>query len=174
MKYFFCSNRNEAAIIEAEYGDNAIDMVNEGGRWTTRCSADTKEELIERHKISLTPCTKCGNIFSKATYGFKEDGLCFTCQIWNDVKKDIDNPKRIIVRGEAYWDKGNSAEQSKYRGHGGRVFHYKRFNSDDVISTNNLWHSGEVPNAWKDDIPDNAKFINAPTGAIFLNKKSNT
>lgn len=85
------------------------------------------------------------------------DGLCFTCAFWS-VKADTPPHKRTIIEGRSYGP-GNRTSGS-YRGMGGRRFDIEYFDGRR-ITTYDLWSGGKIPALWRDQFPDNARFLGA-------------
>ncbi len=103
---------------------------------------DTKEELIEKEKVLDCDCKKCGNIISTNFHSpyntsLVEHKLCFGCLFWHRIyEKQIDK-KYVIIDGESYHITPDDND-AYFKGHGGREFKIKRFDSDEIITTKNL------------------------------------
>ena len=88
-----------------------------------------------------------------------DEKVCFKCAFWLDK---IKNPSsnRIIIHNNHYMNSGRVDKKTArgFIGFGGRDFKIKM---DDgiIIETNNLWHQGEIPLRFRDQLPDNAIFI---------------
>ena len=88
--------------------------------------------------------------------------LCFHCDYWEEVANALrtsSDPKRIIVDHNVYYDYGHSNDNTSHLGFGGREFKYRRIDSDDVVSTNNLWSGARLPCKYWDELPDTAVFV---------------
>jgi hypothetical protein len=83
--------------------------------------------------------------------------LCFSCAFW---KNKIDNPtpNRQIINGEHWIFEPWSDKPLLFAGHGGRAF-YIMLNDGSVLRSNNVWYQGEIPQRFRDSLPDTAKFI---------------
>jgi hypothetical protein len=113
-------------------------------------------------------CSECGN---EETLRWNEDanqylrstGLCFNCGFW--LEKLIwaasgdrtDEGQRVArINHNHYVIKPDTS--SWWKGFGGAGY-YIRFNSGDEVLTHNLWHQGEIPERFRDQLPDNAEWI---------------
>jgi hypothetical protein len=116
-------------------------------------------------------------------------GFCFTCAFWHELSyTDDKDPKGTVIVSSITFSPpfGNRETRTHYRfdsaepmvtgnrasfsnsclGHGGRVFTIKFFGRgtavdgrDRVVTTNNLWHQGTIPEAFYDLFPVNAEFV---------------
>ena len=75
------------------------------------------------------------------------------CKFWEDL---ISNPKSIIINGHHYIDGGK--DQDYPLGFSGRVFNII-FNNGEVLETNNLFHQGKIPDSFRFQLVNNAKFM---------------
>lgn len=79
----------------------------------------------------------------------------FTKKYWEDlIERDI--PNRLVINGVHYVHNGMS--KSKYRGMGGSEYTIK-LNGGAIVKTNDLWHQGDIPQEFRDELPDNAEFV---------------
>ena len=127
--------------------------------WSYLHEADSLEELHEL--IAGFKCSKCGGVVT-LSYTNNDDlinhKMCFKCDHFRLVKLTANNDKnRMIINHSSYHVVPDNNGFSK--GFGGREFKIKRFDNPNVIVTHNLWHQGEIPKIWRDEIPDNAVFI---------------
>lgn len=68
--------------------------------------------------------------------------------------------KPLIINGRYYVDGGNKPNsEKKYLGFGGRKYKYRRFNSDKIIESNNLWNGTVIEDDIRKFIPDNAEWV---------------
>lgn len=161
MKKWFLAGRTDGTseIVFDEYEN--VKMISAGGPyWSLTPGADTKEQLIEKSKIPEQPCKICGSYYANH-YSHKDlsiEGLCFSCDHWDERAK-IQHTK-IVVDGTMYSDGGkvDKATTRGFLGFGGADWKIEMFDGR-IIETNNLWCSGNIPERFKDRIPDNAKFI---------------
>lgn len=108
-------------------------------------------------------CKVCGAPIESG-YAFSnemfEKQLCFSCHFWNE-KYEIDQKRKphtfAVINGSHYY-----LEPSKKYGMLGMcgINHKIRFADGFETECNNLWHQGEIPEAWKDKFPNNAEFVN--------------
>lgn len=84
--------------------------------------------------------------------------MCFTCNHWRGhYVENIDRSLRI--NGHHYLDCGRVSDPNQFGvGMGGREIKIRKFDGT-IITTNNLWHQGEITKEWKDKLPDNAEYI---------------
>lgn len=104
-------------------------------------------------------CVVCGKSIaeSRHTNAVLCSTKCFNIHFWQEI---IANKKRhIVVNGKCYFDGGNVEHPDQYMflGFGGRRF-WIRYKDGHTVTTNNLWFNGEVPDEFKDQLPDNAEF----------------
>ena len=87
---------------------------------------------------------------------------CFHIDFWRNALDD----EAIIIDGHCYHigiepgDAGDPEDPENCRsflGFGGQEFKIRKFGSDEIIVTHNLWHQGEVPLEFNKQ--DNAQFV---------------
>ena len=114
-----------------------------------------------KHKPDSFKCKECGNHDAPSCWikgAIEQDSkLCLICGHW--VKRIEKGPDLNSVRFkgshfEIVPDTGSSA----FRGYGGArfVIHFK---DGRVVETHNLWHQGDIPQHFRDRLPDNANQI---------------
>jgi hypothetical protein len=69
----------------------------------------------------------------------------------------LDQPNIARING-VHYSVGPEGVSEIGRGSGGVLF-IIRFHDGRVIATRNLWCQGEIPVAWKKELPDNATFV---------------
>ena len=95
-----------------------------------------------------------------------EEELCFNCAFWEIHARYLEkNPddKTVFIIDHCRYHDGGTVDKSKvggFLGHGGRNFKIKRYDSEEIYTTNNLWCQGDVPEFFWDRLPNNAEFIN--------------
>lgn len=115
---------------------------------------------------SPEPCRECG------TEGFElhwcaehrahllERMLCFSCDFWLEVLAD--KSTHVVVDGVAYaLRKGGPVDGEPERwglGHGGRTFIFERLDAARV-ECSNVWCRGNVPERFRDRLPDDAVIV---------------
>ena len=157
--WYYIRNRNKSMIVYDTLL-NVNDKIHMD--WSSRSPGySTEKELREKEGIHDKPCLRCGNIIDGMTVNpdadIPERTLCFFCEFWNDKVpiKDLDTVARI--NGEHYIIMPES-DLPSIRGFGGERFKIRFFDGREVI-THNLWYQGVIPEAFKDDLPDNAEFV---------------
>jgi hypothetical protein len=156
--WFLISDHKKTMIVNDTFGE--VDK-KKYLNWTSRSYAyETMEELIEKEGVPEKPCIKCGNIFGTNYHISKEliDGnICFSCYFWQKYVEIKDLPKIARIDGTHYViepDNPNAA----FKGFGGAEFKIKFHDGREVV-THNLWYQGEIPKHFRDELPDNAVFI---------------
>lgn len=138
---------------------NNVKTITFGGKYNIVSPGyETKEELIKCQKISGIKCVKCGGERSLAYNNIEElkkYEMCFSCNHWREIRDSLNDKKNVIIDGSSYY----IDPPKQNGGYGGREFKIKRFDSDEVVVTNNLWCKGDVPEVYKNQIPNNAKFV---------------
>jgi hypothetical protein len=85
------------------------------------------------------------------------DRVCFECAFWtNKIENPL--PNRAIIEGKHYTVNAGTAHKGPFLGFGGRRVKVRYFDGYDVES-NNIWHQGEIPEHFKDRLPNNAEFV---------------
>lgn len=102
-------------------------------------------------------CIICGKKIEKSSYtnAVLCSSKCFHKNFWNEYVEIKDDPKIVRVDGKQYYI---GRENQTLRGFGGNKFHIKFYDGREIIS-DNLWYNGEVPEDYKELLPDNAVFI---------------
>ena len=86
--------------------------------------------------------------------------MCFSCDLWNRRVEEYKNSAHSIpIIDGIYYSIGDEDSKSISRGFGGARFQIEFNDGFKVVSTN-LWCGSEVPEIWKDKLPDNARFEN--------------
>lgn len=85
--------------------------------------------------------------------------FCFICNFWDELAEKVN--ESIRIDGVHYMNGQNSKRPGKWNGHGGRLFTIKMF-SGEIIETCDLWYQGEIPEAFRARMPDNAEFVKIP------------
>jgi hypothetical protein len=112
-------------------------------------------------------CRECGQ--SGDAYGFdpamREDlirwQLCFLCGLWAEKHAWAQNgdltPRGepvVRINGNHYIFSGEG-ETGNFRGHGGREM-TALMHDGRVLTSRNVWHQGDIPERWRERLPDNA------------------
>lgn len=83
---------------------------------------------------------------------------CFTCQFWTEkmVPHFRDSPMTARIGGRHY--RIGPERAGGFRGFGGARF-IIQFHDGRKVVTTNLWSQGEIPEAYREQLPDNATFV---------------
>ena len=87
----------------------------------------------------------------------RQNGLCFSCQVWQERLPLVNNPEVAIIDGTFYTIGPEDDTPKQLRGFGGDKF-VIRFKDGREITTTNLWCGGDIPSVWQDKFPNNADF----------------
>lgn len=124
-----------------------------------------KSFMSGRKKYKILTCKCCGRKYTNhylngSTKNIMEElNYCFECAFWEDKLRTNDS-KTFIIDGSRYHDGGKVPKGTKgFIGFGGHEWKIQKFDSDEIIETNNLWHQGDIPFWFRKKMPDNAKFI---------------
>lgn len=87
----------------------------------------------------------------------RERSLCYSCNFWHE--KMLSPGRSLVVDGCRYGIGSEGKSDNAHRGFGGQEFLVKFFEGVpfDILTTN-LWHNGEVPDHYRDRLPDTAEF----------------
>ena len=110
----------------------------------------------------MMKCSICGKEFDKTGYGSKYSTICSICSskcfkkaFWHEKVDRKD--EYLIIEGVCYYV-GDENDKGSFRGFGGRKFFIRKRNGQ-LLKTTNLWHQGEVPEEFRDELRNNAEFI---------------
>lgn len=156
--WFLISDHEQSMIVNDTFGE--VDK-KKYLNWTSRsCAYDTREDLIEKEGVPEKPCVKCGNIFG-TNYHIKEElitgNICFTCFFWQHYAKQKDSLKVARIKQIHYMIERDDPD-AVFKGFGGAEFKI-RFHDGREVVTHNLWCQGEIPKHFKEELSDNAVFI---------------
>lgn len=156
--WFLISNHDQSMIVNDTFGE--VDK-KKYLDWTSRsCAYDTREELIEKEGVPEKPCIRCGSLFS-TNYVIKKElvnrNMCFTCYFWEKYVGIKDSEKVVRVNGSHYVITHDDPK-AYFKGFGGAEFKIKFHDGREVV-THNLWSQGEIPEHFRNYLPDNAVFI---------------
>ena len=85
----------------------------------------------------------------------EQHGYCFLCAFWENRAR---SHPRTVIDGYVYTP--GTRTKGRFRGMAGRRFDIEYFDGTR-ITTRDLWGGGEVPEAFRDRIPDTARFLGA-------------
>ena len=83
--------------------------------------------------------------------------LCFNCNFWMERIHRINHRNSVRIKNNHYWIENENASSDTFRGFGGQRFIIK-FNNGRLVITTNLWSQGEIPERFRDRLPNNAEF----------------
>ena len=104
-------------------------------------------------------CEICGKEFDRPIYGGDSENCCshacFVKKFWNDIEKEKE--EHIFINGICY----AIVDEPIYGfvGYGGRKFKIRMFKDGKIVETNNLWCQGDVPDEYRQRLPDTAEFV---------------
>lgn len=104
-----------------------------------------------------------------------EENCCFSCAFWKSkIKQWKDDKNWVVIDGTSYHiqssvPEGTFNKNMNFLGHGGSKFFIKR-NDNTVIYSNNVWCQGDIPEHFKNLIPNNAVFITKEEYNNLINK----
>ena len=112
----------------------------------------------------IKKCTMCGKEHTNHYDGeisdiMNERGVCFHCAFWIWQHSVDEQGKRdfAIIDGHHYVLEPHT-DIAWPVGMGGAE-HRIRFNDGREVVCDNLWHQGEIPEHFRDVMPDNAVFV---------------
>lgn len=108
-------------------------------------------------------CSICGSVEEKEhrSLDAPDKNFCFTCWFWRPKIKAAKNNDQYAVRvdGVHYYIHPDSKGGNRaFSGFGGSRFDI-RFHDGRLVTTHNLWCQGDIPERFRDVLPDNAIFI---------------
>lgn len=115
-------------------------------------------------------CPGCGSLDSGTFYSgaeskrMRETGECFTCAFW-ELKALAGEP--LVIDGRVYGvgpEPVPGARQG-FLGMGGRRFDVEMFDGRK-FTTHNLWSGGEIPERFRDRLPNTARFLGARVAVV--------
>lgn len=117
--------------------------------------------LGERHV-----CCECGAEVrlrwdSRTNEELRDSELCFTCIHWDRYVGRQRDSRSVRVKGVHYWIGPQTTAHPSVRGFGGASWTI-RFHDGRVVQTTNLWCQGTISDHYRERLPDNAVFGEAP------------
>ena len=87
------------------------------------------------------------------------EGVCFSCAFWRVRVPGLKTPApTTAIIDHRLYTIGPRTEYSRHNGMAGRKFVIK-FHDGRIVSTRDLWSSGEILEKYRAEIPDNAEFL---------------
>lgn len=116
--------------------------------------------------MAIITCRICGDTENSDHYipetktALENKELCFSCLHWSEQHR-LDQDERCehkyaIINGTHYVLLPHT--DGYFKGYGGKKFHI-RFNDGFETTCDNLWCQGDIPEHWRDTMPDNAIFV---------------
>ena len=104
-------------------------------------------------------CEICGREFDKKHFSGKFEnicglGNCFHEKFWRIIADEKD--EHVFINGGSYYIEDEN--KGGIRGFDGRKFRIRKNDGTEIVTTN-LWYQGQIPDNFKDILPDNAEFI---------------
>lgn len=106
-------------------------------------------------------CPMCGDACDAGSYMkcresdlMRETGYCFGCALWELRAR---TGQALVIEGNVYGLGGNT-KPGQFNGMGGRWFDIEYFDGKQV-RTCDLWSGGQIPERFRDRIPDTARFL---------------
>lgn len=84
---------------------------------------------------------------------------CFYWEFWDEKVRNLG--KRSVIVDGSHFMLGDPREESwpnSMKGHGGAKYRIRFFDGREVTTTS-LWYQGNIPEAFRDKLPDNAEFV---------------
>lgn len=143
----------------------------DGGRQPYRTSTDgvvTCKQCRLATEADTWVCVECGML--EADHWIEGVGdklrarsLCHSCDLWVDRIAEIATGGRAqpVINGTFYgYDPKRPMHggDKSHLGHGGREFRIRWADGSEVV-TNNLWCGGDVPEHFRDRLPNTAEFV---------------
>ena len=106
----------------------------------------------------MLECEICGKQIEKSQYYDNVicSNQCFGALYWLERIKNKDCKKQVVIDSVVY-QIASEHDISNFRGYDGKKFVIEFFDGRKVF-TSNLWHNGTLPKAFRELLPDNAKF----------------
>ena len=105
-------------------------------------------------------CELCNKEFEKRFYMpgefYNVCRDCFKTKYWLMIVAE--KHLHIIVDGTCYCIGSHGNSNTDMNGFGGSLFKIEKYDGR-IIETNNLWFQGDIPEEFKEQLPDNAKFV---------------
>lgn len=111
-------------------------------------------------------CKECGKIETAVGKNSKQGPhlkglqICSSCDFWIEkVNMNKTNPelRQVIIEGTHYIAGAEVEKPGWGNGYSGEEF--KILQNNRIVTTNNLWCQGEIPERFRDRLKDNAEFV---------------
>ena len=158
---YYLGTNDRITLILNDQVDN-VKMRHEGGPLSGKSRGYKTIKVLKANEGVLEkPCLHCGSIIN-TTYReptkseLIRDNVCFFCNFWMGYIEKKNNLSIARIDGNHYIISPDGP--AGFKGFGGRKFTII-FNDGREITSHNLWHQGTIPDHFKKQLPDNAKFI---------------
>ena len=106
-------------------------------------------------------CVECGEVINAefmepVRTNILNRQLCFNCLFWTEYVETKSDHSHLVVNNNHYVIGPATGYQG---GFGGAKFNIK-FNDGREVTTTNLWMQGDIPERFRDRLPNNAVFVN--------------
>lgn len=161
--------REKNEFADCDYTTVLIPVANGDSGWKQYMGAEPDPKYYGE-LFACSICHGCAKANYLGTTGSRlaEKRICFTCDHWLQlIEKDAHEYRRrhVIVDGRHYVMGDNTTEPHRWSGFGGDTFVIEFFDGRKVVS-NNLWHQGTIPERWREQLADNAKFVRPDRQAL--------
>lgn len=89
--------------------------------------------------------------------------VCFNCAFWMNIINSQAPPGQIII-GHTYYIAHPYVKRplNRIKGNNGKEMYIRIFNGE-LIKSNNVWCKGEIPEQFREQLPDTANFLSLMT-----------
>lgn len=113
-------------------------------------------------------CKVCGKPFTKTKWGEPYKLICseecFEKNFWLEIIQEKEH--HPVIDGTCYYLNRNDLEgRGPFKGCAGHHFRIRFLDTGEVVDTTNLWVNGDIPEEFRDRLPDTAEFLPIPTGS---------
>ena len=111
-------------------------------------------------------CVICGEPISfeyidSVNEQLRDRQMCHTDNFWLEKARLAVDPgykNRVVRVNGSHYMIGDEGGTKSFRGFGGHEFVIE-FYDGRVVTSTNLWSQGEIPLAWRNIMPNNARFV---------------
>lgn len=113
----------------------------------------------------MKKCEICGKEYNEKDYIegsirsiMEEKHYCFNCAFWEEKVREADEDTFVVNNTRYHGSLVDKNKVKGFLGFGGADF-YVKFNDGRIRHYNNVWCQGDVPEIWREKIPNNATFL---------------
>lgn len=138
--------------------------------WKQYMHGDDRDAATLGKYFACSICKGCADPSYMEPTGSRivRERICFGCDFWLEmIRKDATEYKDRAVRvdGKHYvMGEKRGRDGERWAGFGGAVWNIEFFDGRKE-RCNNLWSQGDIPERWREQLPDNARFITAKVPA---------